>query len=288
MSNNLATVGNDDLAVRTTHKGIPVLVGLDPMMTAVRAAFDYRDFRARPAILQSAPPVGAKARWVARLHQDGALDEAESLALLSDYGVPVVPHRIADNAAAAAAAANDLGFPSVLKTAMPGIPHKSDVGGVQLNLPDVVAVRGAYGDLASRLGPRVLVMPMAGQGVELAFGALADPQFGPLVMVGAGGVLIEIMADRCFALPPFDGATARRLLDRLRVRPLLDGKRGMPAVDIDAVAEALARFSVMAADLAGEFREIDVNPVLCTASGCLALDGLIMGRPQGAVPAKSN
>ena len=129
-------------------------------------------------------------------------------------------------------------------------------------------------------------MPLAGKGVELAFGALDDPQFGPVVMAGAGGVLVEIMADRRFALPPFDATGARRLLDGLKVRPLLDGHRGLPAADIDAVAEALARFSVLAADLAGLFQEIDVNPVLCGPRGCVALDALVVGRPHGDAPAK--
>jgi hypothetical protein len=159
---------------------------------------------------------------------------------------------------------------------MPGILHKSDVGGVKLNLSDVAAVCAAYDDLAHRLGPRVLVMPMAGKGIELAFGALDDPQFGPIVMVGAGGILIEIMADRRFALPPFDAGFARRLLDGLKARPLLEGHRNLPAADIDAVAEAVARFSVLAGDLAGLFAEIDVNPVLCGPRGCVALDALVV------------
>jgi hypothetical protein len=167
---------------------------------------------------------------------------------------------------------------------MPSILHKSDVGGVKLSLPDTAAVRAAYDDLARRLGPRVLITPMAGKGVELAFGALDDPQFGPLVMVSAGGVLIEVMADRRFALAPFDAAIARRLLDGLKARPLLDGHRGLPAANIDAVAEALARFSVLVADLAGLFQEIDVNPVLCGPSACVALDALVVGRSHGTVP----
>jgi acyl-CoA synthetase (NDP forming) len=285
MSNNLATVGNDDLAVRCTHTGTPVLVGLAPMMTAVRAAFDYRDHRDRSPISAPMAPVGAKVRWTARLQRGGALDESESLTLFADYGMPVLPHRIVESAAAAEAAAREMGFPVVLKTAMPGILHKSDVGGVKLSLSDAAAVRAAYDDLARHLGPRVLAMPMAGKGVELAFGALDDPQFGPIVMVGAGGVLIEIMADRRFALAPFDSATARRLLDGLKARPLLDGKRGLPAANLDTVADALTRFSVIAADLAGLFQEIDINPVLCGPSACVALDALVVGRPHGAVPA---
>jgi len=282
MSNNLATVGNDDLAVRCTHSGTPVLVGMGPMMTAVRAAFDYRDQRSRRPVSPAAAPASAKARWVERLQRGDALDEAESLALFGDYGIPVLPHRVVESAAAAEAAARDLGCPVVLKTAMPGILHKSDVNGVKLGLSDTAAVRSAYEDLADCLGPRVLVVPMAGKGVELAFGALDDPQFGPLVMVGAGGILIEVLADRRFALAPFDTATARRLLDRLKARPLLDGRRGMPTVNIDAAAEVLARFSVLAADLDGLFQEIDANPLLCGTDSCVALDGLVTVRPQGA------
>jgi hypothetical protein len=215
---------------------------------------------------------------MARLQRCDALDEAESLTLFADYGVPTLAHRIVESAAAAEAAARDLGYPVVLKTAMPGILHKSDVQGVALDLADAAALRLAYDDLARRLGPRVLAMPMAGKGIELALGALDDPQFGPVVMIGAGGVLIEAMNDRCFALPPFDGGVARRLIDRLRARPLLDGRRGQPPANIDALADAFARFSVMAADLAGLFREIDVNPVLCSAGGCVALDALVVAR----------
>jgi acyl-CoA synthetase (NDP forming) len=284
MSNNFATIGNDDLAVRCTRSGTPVLVGLGPMMTAVRAVFEYRDFRARLPVSTAAAPVGVRARWMARLQRGDALDETEGLALFADYGVPTLPHRIVESAAAAEAAARGFGYPVVLKTAMPGILHKSDVRGVELNLSDAGALRLAYDDLARRLGPRVLVMPMAMPGIELAFGALDDPQFGPIVMVGAGGVLIELMNDRRFAVPPFDAAFARRLIDRLRTRPLLDGKRGLPAANVDALAEAFARFSVMATDLAGLFQEIDANPMLCGASGCIALDALVVGRPHGAAP----
>jgi acyl-CoA synthetase (NDP forming) len=251
------------------------------MMTAVRAAFDHRDFRTRPAIRPPAAPTGARERWIPRLGAGRALDESESLELFADYGVPVMAHRIVESAAAAEAAARELGFPAVLKTAAPGIAHKSDVGGVKLGLTDAAQLRAAYDDLARRLGPRVLVMAMAGKGIELAFGALDDPQFGPIVMAGAGGVLIEIMGDRRYAMPPFDAVAARRLIDGLKSRPLLDGVRGKPPADVDAAAEALARFSVMAGDLAGLFSEIDVNPVLCGPRGCVALDALVIGK-QGS------
>ena len=120
----------------------------------------------------------------------------------------------------------------VLKTAMPGILHKSDVGGVKLNLADAAGLRAAYDDMAARLGRTHLLAPMAAKGFELSFGAKLDPQFGPVVMVGAGGILIEFMADRACALAPFDENEAQRLIDGLALRPLLDGKRGAPPSDI--------------------------------------------------------
>jgi acetate---CoA ligase (ADP-forming) len=278
--NNLAAPGDDELAVRITRAGLPVLIGLSPALAAIKGVMRRRDFRLQsPATLLPAPE-GARGRWQARLRTGGALDEAEGLALFADYGLPVLPHRIVEDSDAAAAAARELGVPLVLKTAMPGILHKSDVGGVKLGLGDAAAVRAAYDDLARRLGPRVLAAPMAeaGRGIELAFGAKVDPHFGPVVMVGAGGVLIEFLKDQAIALAPFDAAEAGRLIDSLALRPLLDGKRGRPAADLARLAEALARFSVMVADLADLIAEIDINPVLAGATGPIALDALVVTR----------
>jgi acyl-CoA synthetase (NDP forming) len=217
-----------------------------------------------------------RAKWQKRLEAGGALDESESLALMADYGVGVLAHRVVETESAAIEAARSIGFPVALKTAQPGILHKSDVGGVKLGLGDEAAVAAAYRDLAAKQGPRVLVMAMAGKGVELSFGAVVDAQFGSLVMAGAGGILIEMMKDRRFALPPFDAKEARRLLDGLALRPLLDGKRGQKPADIDALARSLAAFSVLVADLKGLIAEIDINPVLAGADGAVALDALVV------------
>jgi acyl-CoA synthetase (NDP forming) len=140
------------------------------------------------------------------------LGEAEGLALLGDWGVPVVAAEVAGGLEEALAAAGRVGWPVALKTAAPGVVHKSDVNGVRLGLD----------------GPERLAAALAGPGVELALGVVADPQFGPLVMVAAGGVLVEVLRDRRFALPPVDHRQALALLDRLAVRPLLDGVRGAP------------------------------------------------------------
>jgi len=282
MANNMACLGNDDLAVRMTHDGFPVLIGIGQTMAVLRAAMAHRDHRALPPGKPPKAPAGVRQRWMARLQQGTALDEAESLRLFGDYGIPVLPHRVVESVEDAVAAARAIGFPVVIKTAMPGVLHKSDVGGVKLNLGSEDQVRTTYDDLARRLGPRAIVMPMAGKGVELAFGAINDPQFGPIVMAGTGGTLIEILADRRFAMPPLDRAAAGRLIDRLKARPLLNGVRGQAPADTGAVAKALAAFSVMIADLSDLIAEADVNPVLCGADGCVALDALVVGRaPAG-------
>jgi acetate---CoA ligase (ADP-forming) len=171
----------------------------------------------------------ARERWRGRLSDPGRpLGEAEALELLADWGIPVVAAEVASSLEAARDAAERIGWPVALKTAAPGIAHKSEVGGVWLGLDGPERLAAAYDDLAARLGPRVLVAAMAGPGVELALGVVADPQFGPLVMVAAGGVLVEVLRDRRFALPPVDHRQALALLDRLAVRPLLDGVRGPP------------------------------------------------------------
>ena len=218
-------------------------------------------------------------RWRARLAEAGRpLDEAEGLALLGDWGVPVVAAEVATSLEEALAAAGRVGWPVVVKTAMPGIAHKSDVGGVLLGLDGPDRLATAYADLAGRMGPRVLVAAMAGPGVELALGVVDDAQFGPLVMVAAGGVLVEVLRDRRFALPPVDHRQALAMLDRLAVRPLLDGVRGAPPADLDAVADAIVRLSTLAVDLGPALAALDVNPLLAGPDGCVAVDALVVGR----------
>jgi succinyl-CoA synthetase beta subunit len=205
--------------------------------------------------------------------------EVEALAMLADWGVPVVAAREAASLDAAVAAAGRVGWPVALKTAAPGVDHKSDVGGVKLGLAGPGQLAAAYADLAGRLGPRVVVASMAGPGVELALGMVRDPQFGPLVMVAAGGVLVEVLGDRRFALPPVQAHTARSLLDRLAVRPLLDGARGAPSADLDAVADAVVRLSALAVDLGDHLAAVDVNPLVAGPHGCLAVDAVVVRAP---------
>jgi hypothetical protein len=160
------------------------------------------------------------------------------------------------------------------------VTHKSDVGGVHLGLGDDRAVEAAYRDLEASLGPRALVAPMAPRGVEIALGVIRDPQFGALVLVAAGGVLVEVLKDRRLGMPPLDETRAQRLVDRLTVRPLLDGVRGEPAADVSSLLRAVVALSWLADDLGDELEALDVNPVICSPSGCVAVDALVIPRSR--------
>ncbi len=259
------------------ESGMPLLEEVGPAMTAIRNSFAYRDWQARPALTPPAGPGDAvAAKWRDRLANGAPFGETEGLEMLDSFGVPANLSTITTTRDGAVAAAGAMGGAVALKTAEPSIRHKSDVSGVALGLDGDDAVAAAYDDMAERLGPRVVISPMAPSGVELAFGMVNDPQFGPLVMISAGGILVEVMSDACFALPPLDTAEARRLIDRLSIRKLLDGVRGKLAADVEAVADALARFSVLAATLGDAIGEIDVNPIIAGPDGCRAVDALVV------------
>jgi acyl-CoA synthetase (NDP forming) len=264
---------------RVEAKGVVSIEGTENLFLAIRHAFAYRDFRALPALSPpDAPDAGVVSRWRKRLATGAEMDEAESLSLLADFGIEGPGFAVANSRAEAEAAAQHLGFPVAVKTAIAGIRHKSDVEGVQLGLKTAADVAEAYDDLARRLGPRVLVARMAEPGVELALGLVNDRQFGPLVVVAAGGTLIEAMGDRRVAIPPVDRLRALKLLDRLRLRPLLSGHRRRPAADLDKLADAVARFSVLAACLGDLIAEFDVNPLIAGPEGTLAVDALMLPR----------
>jgi acyl-CoA synthetase (NDP forming) len=259
--------------------GIPVLEGTLTGLAAFKHLFAYRDFRAREPV-GGASPVNddVRERWRARLSSGEPFDEVEGLALLGDYGVPVVEAERTDTLEDAVAAAERLGFPVAVKTAAPGVQHKSDVGGVRLGVEDPASLEDAFGDLERRLGPRVMVSKMAPAGVEIALGIVRDEQFGPLVIVGAGGVLVEVLRDRGLALPPLDEPRAMALIDALEIRPLLDGVRGQPPADIGALADSIMSLSWLANDLGEHLEALDANPVICAPNGCVAVDALVIPR----------
>jgi len=232
----------------------------------------------QPANLASARAVIAAALAEGR----EMLSEMEAKAVLSAYGIPVVPTlAVPASAEAAATAAAEIGFPVVLKILSHDISHKSDVGGVQLNLRDAGQVRLAADTMlkqvreklpeASISGFTVQAMAKKPMAQELILGVSIDPIFGPVLLFGQGGTAVEVLADRTVALPPLNRVLAHEMISRTRVAKLLAGYRDHPPANLDAVADVLIALSQMLADLP-ELMELDINPLWADDSGALALD----------------
>ena len=275
--------GADPAAVRVTREGFPVLDGLRSFLAGVRCLTDWRDFKIRSAGIQqeklSQPPETVVNRWRSKLSSGPTLEEFESGSLLRDFNFPINPTNLAENESDALQAAANLGYPVVVKTAVAGILHKTDCNGVKLGIENEEQLKAAWADLSARLGPRVMISPMLNvSGAEMVLGMVRDEQFGPLVMLGFGGINVEIIHDVACALPPFSRKAALRLVDTLKLRPLLDGMRNRPAVNINAFCIAAEKFSIMAAALGEVLDEVDVNPVIVHPDGCIAVDALVVGR----------
>jgi acyl-CoA synthetase (NDP forming) len=252
--------------------GIPVLESARTGLLALGHLLRHGTWTARPKPVRV--DTARQDRWLRALRA-GPLDAIDTFRLLRDYRIRAVRAQRADSATAALAAAAQIGYPVVVKTAEPGVAHKSDAGGVVLGIGDAAGLEAAYADLAARLGPRVLVCETAEPGVELSAGIVADPGLGPLVVVGAGGVLVEHLADRAVVLPPVDAARARRMLSRLHVARLLAGFRGGPPADLGAITAALTGVSAIAGELGGALAALDINPLICGPSGAVAVDVLV-------------
>jgi acyl-CoA synthetase (NDP forming) len=292
---NLSSAIDPDLARQLRAAGVPVLEGTRSGLLALRHLLDHARRLAsanpRASGAEGGTPFAhgaspAAADLVDTVRQDrgaallaaGEATGAPLLDLLAEYGIGVARARPAADQAAALAAADEIGYPVVLKTDEPGIQHKSDVGGVVLNIADARELAAAYADLASRLGPRALVCQTVPPGVELALGIVRDPQLGPFVLVGAGGVLVELLSDRAVALPPVSAALAAELLDGLRVGALLGGVRGAPPADLGAVIRAIRGLSALAIELGDQIEALDINPLICGPDGAIAVDALAIPR----------
>lgn len=259
---------------------IPVFRSMERCFAAI-AAWHAQAGRSHDAAPRLAPAGAAAEARRLLAAAEGNLTESEAKRVLAAYGVPVVKERLAQDADEAVAAARALGYPVVLKADSPTILHKTELGVVKLALGDEAAVRRAYAEIeAASRGHAlrgVLVQPMLA-GVEVIVGARVDPVVGPVVLVGSGGVLVELMQDSVAALAPVSVAEAKSMLARLKGAKLLTGFRGSAPVNLDALADAIARVSELAADLAGEIEELDVNPLRCAPRQVAAVDALITRR----------
>jgi len=256
----------------------------------LRYTYNLRGLYETPALADQSDLKSASRNQVGQIIQNARrqgrvlLTELESKQLLSLYGIPTVETRAAASEDEAATVASEIGFPVVLKVLSETITHKTDVGGVKLNLQDEAAVRSAYRAIASsvaeKAGPEhfsgVAVQPMVKlDGYELILGSSVDPQFGPVILFGSGGQLVEVYGDRALALPPLNTTLAQRLMEQTRIFTALKGVRGRKPVNMAALENLLVRFSQLVLERRW-IAEIDINPLLASPERMLALDARIV------------
>jgi acyl-CoA synthetase (NDP forming) len=273
-------------ALRKSLPHIAVMQGLDRAVGAIKALIEYASLRKEVPDIVSSSSAAARAALERTLESANgpALDEVASKKLLRAYGIPVSKEAVAQTATEAVKIARKIGFPVVAKVVSPEILHKSDIGGVVLNINNAGEVRKAFNQITARVKklknkPRldgVLIAQQVRGELELVVGAALDAEMGPVVMFGTGGVDIELMKDVALAGAPLDAAEARKLIGRTKAGVKLRGYRGRPALHEASVVKALVGLSNMMADAGSRIASIDVNPFLINARAGVAVDGLIV------------
>jgi acetate---CoA ligase (ADP-forming) len=260
--------------------GVPLMEGAECATTTIRNLAEFYEFQ-ESRQSDAAGDLPAHGRKLA----SGMLPAPAAFQLLEEFGISATPMALAHSADEAAAAAERIGFPVVLKIESVQLTHKSDVGGVALKLSDIAAVRGAYNQMIAEVSRRaphakldgVVVQRMANEGVEMILGIKRDPLFGPVVLCGFGGILVELLKDVSIGIPPLSRQQAHDMLKRLRGFPILAGARGKPAADIDALCEAIAGLSRLAWSFGDQLAGLDINPVIVLpkGEGVVAVDALV-------------
>lgn len=284
-------------AAREKFPHLPVLNEPERAFRTIRSVLDYRDRKANADRAAGCQPLSPTAAALDRLRNfpatpaaPVAMSEPESKALLSAYGIPIPQESVAATADEAAAAATRLGYPVVVKAVAPALTHKSDAGAVQLGLGNADAVLQACETIAGNVAAYDASIAMEGwlvaqtvpPGLELVMGIQNDPEMGPVVMFGAGGVWLELVKDVAFAAPGFGPAGAERLISSTRASVLLNGYRGNGPYDRQAVIEALVAVGRLASDAGEAIETLDINPfvALPAGQGGFALDALVIARGQ--------
>jgi len=273
------------------HDHLALFRSMDRCIQAIGAWHEFHRLRARREKSSGYEDPSASIDALRSLldgHGPGVLSESQSKRILQACGVPTLAGANVNDRQAAVEAAARLGGPVVLKVDSPDIPHKTEAGAVRLNLRTAAEVADAYDEVmrnARAYAPDaridgVSVQPMAGKDLELIVGARRDPMFGPVVVVGFGGILVELLQDTVLDLAPVSVADAHRMLDRLRGRRLLDGFRGSAPVDVDELARLISRISRLAHACADRIEEIDINPLAISKGRAMALDALVVLRER--------
>lgn len=290
----VGVVPDSDRPGAAQRGSVPVLSSTDAALRALGHAADYTAWREEEASQDGADdgevtagvPAAAIAGLVAEVGEEGGwLDLRQTRLLLDPVGLGPVGDA-ASSPEGAAAAAGELGYPVAVKVVDPDVQHRTERGLVRVGLRsdgEVLATVRAFEERLGRPPRDVLVQPVV-SGVELAVGVVRDPTLGPLLMVAAGGVATDVLDDRAFLLPPVRRCDVRRALHSLRVWPLLDGYRGGAPVDLDSLVGLVTRLAALAVDVP-QLAELDVNPLVVSASGCLAVDVTVRLAPSPALDA---
>ena len=260
--------------------GVPVLMGTENGLRATRHIVEYSAFqRSRAANLNAQPPRTASPENLAELRErlrgaSGAIGEHDSKQLLAAYGLTTTREIRAETLAETLRAGDEIGYPIALKTSAD--LHKTERGGVRLGIANRDELSEAYSDFEKRLGADVLVQQMIPQGTELILGVVNDPQFGPMLTLGTGGIFVEVLKDVSMLTVPTTPGAVRKVLMRLRGAALLKGARGKAPADIDAIVDAVMGLSALAEDLGESISEIDVNPLVALPDRAVVVDALII------------
>jgi acetyltransferase len=286
---------------KTLRKSLPhvaVMQGMDRAVTAIKSLIDYAKLRKEVPDIASSSTASARKVLEKTLKdaKGAALDEVESKRLLKAYGIPISQEAIAQSAADAVKIAKKIGFPVVAKVVSPDILHKSDIGGVVLNLNSAAEVKKAFNDITARVKkikskPKlegILIAQQVKADLELVVGASLDAEMGPVVLFGTGGVDIELLKDVALAGAPLDAAEAKQLIARTKAGVKIKGYRGKPALHEPSVVKALVGLSNLIADAGNRIASIDVNPFLINPKTGVAVDALIVLNNEAARRAASH
>ncbi len=270
-----------DILQPLRRAGVPIVEGAEYATTTIRNLADYHDFQISRKIGDGEIPRPAAH---AKL-PSGILGAEAAFALFKEFAIPVAPTVLTKSADEAAAAADKMGYPVVLKIESAQITHKSDIGGVALRLSDAREVRAAFTRIQSEVKNRapnatidgIVVQRMAGDGVEMILGVKPDPMFGPVVLCGLGGILVELLKDVCVGIPPLTRQDAFAMLARLRGFAMLGGLRGKPPADLDALCNTIVGVSRLAMSLDDQLLGLDINPliVMPKGQGVIAVDAVV-------------
>jgi acyl-CoA synthetase (NDP forming) len=286
----LCVDGPKDAVAELHAMGYPTVASFDGCCATVAALARLQAITMGPTTDERSAEVGR----LALLPGDAFRHEFGAKRALAEAGIPVLAERLARNADEAVRAASAIGFPLVLKIASPDLPHKTEVGGVAIGIGSEAELRQVHTDMLERVARKapsavidgVIVAPMAKGVAELILGSRTDPIFGPVVMVGLGGIFAEILQDTAVQMAPVSEAQAMSMLRSLKAFAVLNGARGRPRADLEAAARAVAALSRFAAAHADTVSEIDVNPLLLKAEGegAVALDALLIPRAGSPAP----